>query len=230
MTSTRLWRPAVLVKTRVCVGCSLSRAHKTWSQSFLCMNNLRGRRALKGKAKRGFGVRGKREGRPPPFSLAGGLAPKFLALPFRMPATLQASLWKAIITSVALRHSYPFKAFSHIRMTKVRQCTLSKTCKYQRSPSKICVRCSFCEFLRFYIPFWKKTSYFYFWSSYYPLSFASTWLQRALLIRSREDSTLIKWRTLQRGHYSLFPFASNEVIDVPIKVFWVIGQNFRRCQ
>ena len=145
-----------------------------------------------------------------------------------MPATLQASLWKAIITSVALRNSYPFRVFSHIRMTKVRHCTLSKMCKYQRSPSKICVRCSFCEFLRFYIPFWKKTSYF--WSSYSPLSIASTWLQRVLLIRSRKDSTLIKWRTLQRRHYSLFPFASNEVIDVPIKVLWGIGQNFRRCQ
>ena len=32
--STRLWRPAVLVKTRVWVGCSVSRAHKTWSLSF----------------------------------------------------------------------------------------------------------------------------------------------------------------------------------------------------
>ena len=28
-------RPAVLVKTRVWVGCSVSRAHKTWSRSFL---------------------------------------------------------------------------------------------------------------------------------------------------------------------------------------------------
>ena len=36
MTSTWLLRPAVLVKTRVWVkGCSLSRAHKTWSRSFL---------------------------------------------------------------------------------------------------------------------------------------------------------------------------------------------------
>ena len=35
-------------------------------------------------------------------------------LPFRMPATLQASLYKAIIIRVALRHSYPLKAFSHI--------------------------------------------------------------------------------------------------------------------
>ena len=35
MTSTRLWRPAVLVQWRVCVGCSVSRAHKTWSPSFL---------------------------------------------------------------------------------------------------------------------------------------------------------------------------------------------------
>ena len=31
MTSTRLWRPAILVKTRVWVGCSVSWAHKTWS-------------------------------------------------------------------------------------------------------------------------------------------------------------------------------------------------------
>ena len=29
--SPRVWRPAVLVKTRVWVGCSVSRAHKTWS-------------------------------------------------------------------------------------------------------------------------------------------------------------------------------------------------------
>ena len=29
--SPRLWRPAVLVKKRVWVGCSVSRAHKTWS-------------------------------------------------------------------------------------------------------------------------------------------------------------------------------------------------------
>ena len=35
MTSSRLWRPAVLVKTRVWMGCSVSRAHKTWPRSFL---------------------------------------------------------------------------------------------------------------------------------------------------------------------------------------------------
>jgi len=35
MTSTRLWLPAVLVKTRDWVECSVSRAHKTWSLSFL---------------------------------------------------------------------------------------------------------------------------------------------------------------------------------------------------
>ena len=35
MTSTRLWYPAVLVKTRDWVECSVSRAHKTWSLSFL---------------------------------------------------------------------------------------------------------------------------------------------------------------------------------------------------
>ena len=35
MTSTRLWCPAVLVKTRVWMGCSFSRAHKTWSRSLL---------------------------------------------------------------------------------------------------------------------------------------------------------------------------------------------------
>ena len=39
-TSTRLWRPAVLVKTRVWVGCSVSRAHKTWSRSFLLKDFL----------------------------------------------------------------------------------------------------------------------------------------------------------------------------------------------
>ena len=35
MTSTRLWCPAVLVRTRVWLGCSVSRAHKTWSRSLL---------------------------------------------------------------------------------------------------------------------------------------------------------------------------------------------------
>ena len=35
MTSTRLCCPAVLAKTRVWVGCSVSRALKTWSWSFL---------------------------------------------------------------------------------------------------------------------------------------------------------------------------------------------------
>ena len=35
MTSTRLWRPVVLVKTRVWVGCSVSPSHKTWSRTFL---------------------------------------------------------------------------------------------------------------------------------------------------------------------------------------------------
>ena len=34
-TSTKLWRTAVLVKTRVWVGWSVSRAHKTWSRWFL---------------------------------------------------------------------------------------------------------------------------------------------------------------------------------------------------
>ena len=29
MTSTRLWHPAVLVKTRVWLGCSVLQAHKT---------------------------------------------------------------------------------------------------------------------------------------------------------------------------------------------------------
>ena len=32
---TWFWCPVVLVKTRVWVGCSVSRAHKTWSRSFL---------------------------------------------------------------------------------------------------------------------------------------------------------------------------------------------------
>ena len=36
MTPIRFWRPAVLVKTKFWVGCSVSRAHKTWSRSFLC--------------------------------------------------------------------------------------------------------------------------------------------------------------------------------------------------
>ena len=31
----RVGRPAVLVKTRVWAGCLVSRAHKTWSRSFL---------------------------------------------------------------------------------------------------------------------------------------------------------------------------------------------------
>ena len=35
MTSTRLWRPGVLVKTRVWVGHSVSRANKIWSRPFL---------------------------------------------------------------------------------------------------------------------------------------------------------------------------------------------------
>ena len=35
MTLTRLWCPAVLVKTRVWMGSSVLQAHKTWSQSFL---------------------------------------------------------------------------------------------------------------------------------------------------------------------------------------------------
>ena len=35
MTSTRLWHPAVLVKTRDWVECSVSRGRKTWSLSFL---------------------------------------------------------------------------------------------------------------------------------------------------------------------------------------------------
>ena len=34
------WRPAVLVKTRVWVGCSVSRTHKTWSRSFLLKHFL----------------------------------------------------------------------------------------------------------------------------------------------------------------------------------------------
>ena len=35
-TSTRLWHSAVLVKTRIWVkGCSVSRAHKIWSRTFL---------------------------------------------------------------------------------------------------------------------------------------------------------------------------------------------------
>ena len=34
-TITRLWRPTVLVKTRVWLGCTVSRSHKTWSRSFL---------------------------------------------------------------------------------------------------------------------------------------------------------------------------------------------------
>ena len=32
---TWLWCPVVLRKTTVWVGCSVSRAHKTWSRSFL---------------------------------------------------------------------------------------------------------------------------------------------------------------------------------------------------
>ena len=56
------------------------------------MNSLRGRRVLTGNGKREFRVREKRKGRPPPFSLARGFAPKFLALPFLMPPTLLASL------------------------------------------------------------------------------------------------------------------------------------------
>ena len=35
MTLSRLWCPAVLVKTRVWMGRSVLQAHKTWSQSFL---------------------------------------------------------------------------------------------------------------------------------------------------------------------------------------------------
>ena len=31
----QVWRPAVLVKTRVWMGCSVSSAHKTWSRSLL---------------------------------------------------------------------------------------------------------------------------------------------------------------------------------------------------
>ena len=40
MTSTRLWRPAVLVKTRVWVGCSVSPAHKNWSRSFFIFKDF----------------------------------------------------------------------------------------------------------------------------------------------------------------------------------------------
>ena len=35
ITLTRLWCPAVLVKTSVWMGSSVLQAHKTWSQSFL---------------------------------------------------------------------------------------------------------------------------------------------------------------------------------------------------
>ena len=38
MTSTSLWRPAVLVKTKVWVG--YSQVHKTWSGSFLIKDFL----------------------------------------------------------------------------------------------------------------------------------------------------------------------------------------------
>ena len=40
MTSTRLWRPAVLVKTRVWLGCSVSPAHKNWSRSFFIFKDF----------------------------------------------------------------------------------------------------------------------------------------------------------------------------------------------
>ena len=40
MTSTRLWRPAVLVKTGVWVGCSVSPAHKNWSRSFFIFKDF----------------------------------------------------------------------------------------------------------------------------------------------------------------------------------------------
>ena len=133
MTSTRLWRPVVLVQWRVCVGCSVSRAHKTWSPSFLlkdfhvwiaCVAGA----CSKGMAKGNFGcVRSAKDALL--LSPSRGFAPKFLALPFLIPPTLPASLWKAIITSVPLRHYYPFKAFSHIPMTEVWQCGLQAKCE-----------------------------------------------------------------------------------------------------
>ena len=45
-TSTRLWCPAVLAKIRVCVGCSISRARKTWSWSFLLRDFRKKKRAI----------------------------------------------------------------------------------------------------------------------------------------------------------------------------------------